>query len=160
MLLYCNIWKLHFYNTRSFCSFSFYLNANKFMTLRFLFPFNSFFFHQNWTLFARTRAIFLKMVFCYKRQIWAPKSKWHSKACLTAETDSYRRTTLFFECILSTQIKKKMPNALKPHDNICKTMTSFRFLIKTKIVVSVTVIFFSYLNLKSYKWINIQFLAV
>ena len=28
----------------------------------------------------------------------------------------------------------KMLNALKPHDNICNTVASFRFLIKTRIV--------------------------
>ena len=31
MLLYCNIWKMFFYNPGALCSFSFYLNAGELM---------------------------------------------------------------------------------------------------------------------------------
>ena len=76
-VLYCNIWKMHCYNTRSFCSFSFHLDAEEFMTYRILFPFNRFYFIKIGLYLRELVWFFLKIVFCYKLQIWEPP--WHSK---------------------------------------------------------------------------------
>ena len=107
MLLYCNIWKMHFYNTRSFCSFSLYLLITMNLWQR---EFYSLLISY-WTSFARTKAIFLKMVLCYKLQMCG--LQWHSEAYLTTNRQLSKNNSLC-ECILSIPIKKKCQMAWNP----------------------------------------------
>ena len=71
----------------------------------------------------------MKMVLCYKFQIWGPQ--WHSKAHLIAETDE--GLFLFWMHTKYTN-QEKLANVVKPHDNICNMLANFRLLIETKIV--------------------------
>ena len=102
---------------------------------KFAFPFNSFSFHQNWTLSTTTRALFMKRVLCYKLTILGPQ--WHAKAhlTLTAETDSYRRTNFFLNAYYAYKSRKNGKFSETPCQIIFEICWSiFNLLIKTKIV--------------------------